>query len=76
MAISGILSSQNHYNQRASGFWPTSVVLAISGIQKAIFGYGQSGSPLSVTNLVSNTGVVSVLCAWLVFEGKLYAAPS
>jgi len=25
MAISGILSSQNHYNQRASGTWPTSV---------------------------------------------------
>jgi hypothetical protein len=23
MAISGILTSQNHYNRRASGFWPT-----------------------------------------------------
>ena len=25
MAISGILTTQNHYNQRASGFWPTVV---------------------------------------------------
>jgi hypothetical protein len=26
MAISGILTTQNHYNQRASGLWPTAVV--------------------------------------------------
>ena len=28
MAISGILTTQNHYNQRASGLWPTSFTLA------------------------------------------------
>ena len=31
----------------------------VSGTMKAIFGYGYNGSALSVTNLVSNTGVVS-----------------
>ena len=28
MAISGILTTQNHYNQRASGLWPTSFISA------------------------------------------------
>lgn len=28
MALSGILTTQNHYNQRASGLWPTSFTLA------------------------------------------------
>jgi hypothetical protein len=32
---------------------------AVSGTQKAIFGYGFNGSNLSMTNLVSNTGVVA-----------------
>ena len=62
MAISGILTSQNHYNQRASGFWPTSVyVFVVAATQKAIFGYGISNAGIrySMTNLVSNTGVVS-----------------
>ena len=31
----------------------------VSGTMKAIFGYGDSGSSVSLTNLVSNTGVVS-----------------
>ena len=31
----------------------------ISGTQKAIFGYGYSGGVVSMTNLVSNTGVVA-----------------
>ena len=57
MAISGILTSQNHYNQRASGFWPTSFYEPVLG-QRAIFGYG-GFSPTAVTNLVSNTGVVA-----------------
>ena len=30
-----------------------------AGTQKAIFGYGYNGSPLSMTNLVSNTGVAA-----------------
>lgn len=63
MAISGILASQNHYNQRASGFWPTSfyVDAPIVGTKNAIFGYGTSTglNYLSTTNTVSNTGVVS-----------------
>jgi len=32
---------------------------AVSATQKAIFGYGYNGSPLSMTNLVSNTGVAA-----------------
>jgi hypothetical protein len=63
MAISGILSSQNHYNQRASGFWPTSFfVTQLLGPLRAIFGYGlKDGYPpqTTITNLVSNTGVVA-----------------
>ena len=62
MAISGILTSQNHYNQRASGFWPTSVYeYVLVATQRAIFGYGSTGgsSVLSITNLVSTTGVVA-----------------
>ena len=63
MAISGILTSQNHYNQRASGLWPTSVyvVVVAAATQRAIFGYGSTGgsSVLSITNLVSTTGVVA-----------------
>jgi hypothetical protein len=59
MAISGILSSQNHYNQRASGFWPTSVTAAAAAAKSAIFGYGYSGAFSAITNLVSSTGVVS-----------------
>ena len=62
MAISGILSSQNHYNQRASGSWPTSVYVYVPPVstQKAIFGYGYNGSTVvSMTNLVSNTGAVA-----------------
>ena len=61
MAISGILSSQNHYNQRASGLWPTSFyVFQVVATQKAIFGFGQSGSSIvSITNLLSNTGVIA-----------------
>ena len=31
---------------------------AVSGTQKAIFGYGTAASITSITNLVSNTGVV------------------
>ena len=62
MAISGILSSQNHYNQRASGFWPTSVYVYVEPVtQRAIFGFGYgnvAGYP-AITNLVSNTGVVA-----------------
>ena len=29
------------------------------GVDRAIFGYGYTTAPLSMTNLVSNTGVVS-----------------
>ena len=34
-------------------------ITGLSGTQKAIFGYGYNGSNLSMTNLVSNTGVVA-----------------
>ena len=37
----------------------TSSVVA-SGTQKAIFGYGQVSGVVSMTNLVSNTGVVAI----------------
>ena len=41
----------------------TGIAAAGYGIDKAIFGYGESGPPnylyVSVTNLVSNTGVVA-----------------
>ena len=38
----------------------TSSVVVASGTQKAIFGYGYDGTnSLSMTNLVSNTGVVA-----------------
>jgi len=33
--------------------------VAVSGTMKAIFGYGYTGSNVSMTNLVSNTGVVA-----------------
>jgi hypothetical protein len=59
MAISGILSSQNHYNQRASGLWPTSFYVEIVLGRRAIFAFGAPDSGLtSVSNIVSNTGVV------------------
>mgnify|MGYP000014372442 CR=1 FL=1 len=32
---------------------------AITGTTKAIFGYGYSGASVSMTNLISNTGVVA-----------------
>ena len=38
----------------------SNVDTVLAGTQKAIFGYGQSATPyLSITNLVSNTGVVA-----------------
>ena len=35
------------------------VASVLAGTQNAIFGYGYNGSPLSMTNLVSNTGVAA-----------------
>jgi hypothetical protein len=59
MAISGILTTQNHYNQRASGLWPTSFYVEIVLGRRAIFGFGApSSGQTAITNIVSNTGVV------------------
>ena len=48
------LLSNSRYNETNA---TASVVT--SGTQKAIFGYGNAVAQLSVTNLVSNTGVVA-----------------
>ena len=38
----------------------SNIPTVLAGIQKAIFGYGYNGNfPVSMTNLVSNTGVVA-----------------
>ena len=51
----------------------TSSVVA-SGTQKAIFGYGSNGSNLSMTNLVSNTGVVATDTTGVGTARYIYAA--
>ena len=38
--------------------WTTLIGTSVNATQKAIFGYGYTGSNVSLTNLVSNTGVV------------------
>ena len=49
------LSTSRYNSTNATG--STSVV--ISGTQKAIFGYGYTSAIVSMTNLVSNAGVVA-----------------
>ena len=49
------LLSNSRYNETNA----TASVVVTSGTQKAIFGYGSTGTLTSVTNLVSNTGVVA-----------------
>jgi hypothetical protein len=57
--ITGPLWGYEYRSRRLAGLWPTSVYAPILG-QKAIFGYGVNLSigTLSMTSLVSNTGVV------------------
>ena len=49
------LLSNSRYNESNA----TASVVVTSGTQKAIFGYGYTGGVVSMTNLVSNTGVVA-----------------
>lgn len=65
MAISGILSSQNHYNQRASGSWPTTVTPAYTPLATPFLFYTapstQSGSTTwtesrTIPTAVANAG--------------------
>ena len=57
--LNDIFSLRQMNELRADGLWPTSFYAPILG-QKAIFGYGVNLSigTLSMTSLVSNTGVV------------------
>jgi len=57
--ITGPLWGYEQRSRRLAGLWPTSFYVALTGTQKAIFGYGYGNPPLSMTNLVSNTGVVA-----------------
>jgi len=56
--ITGPLWGYEQRSRRVAGLWPTSVYVALTGTQKAIFGFGSTGSNSNLTNLVSNTGVV------------------
>jgi len=47
------------FSSNGSGSASTPAVPVVTSTQKAIFGYGYSGVALSMTNLVSNTGVVA-----------------
>ena len=49
------LLSNSRYNETNA----TASVVVTSGTQKAIFGYGDASNLVSITNLVSNTGVVA-----------------
>ena len=57
--ITGPLWGYEQRSRRLAGLWPTSFYVALTGTQKAIFGYGYTNTNVSMTNLVSNTGVVS-----------------
>jgi hypothetical protein len=60
--ITGPLWGYEYRSRRLAGLWPTSVYVAAVANIRAIFGYGAgvpSNANLSMTNLVSNTGVVA-----------------
>ena len=58
--ITGPLWGYEQRSRRLAGLWPTSFYVAPISTQRAIFGYGQvSTNYYSLTNLVSNTGVVA-----------------
>ncbi len=54
----GYFGSEDLRLAKINGVWPVGAVVVV-GTQKAIFGYGYGNPPLSMTNLVSNTGVVA-----------------
>ena len=53
------IRAKDDANEYSAGRTITCTLKAIAKTQKAIFGYGTNGSQASMTNLVSNTGVVS-----------------
>jgi len=54
----GYFGSEDLRLAKINGVWPVGAV-GVVGTQKAIFGYGYTNTNVSMTNLVSNTGVVS-----------------
>ena len=54
----GYFGSEDLRLAKINGVWPVGAVVVV-GTQKAIFGYGYTNTNVSMTNLVSNTGVVS-----------------
>ena len=61
--ITGPLWGYEYRSRRLAGLWPTSVyeIPVLPPPTKALFGYGVNASSnfVSITNLVSNTGVVA-----------------
>ena len=57
--ITGPLWGYEYRSRRLAGLWPTSVYVAAVANIRAIFGFGFSTVKVSITNLVSNTGVVA-----------------
>ena len=53
------IRAKDDANEYSTGVTITCTLKTVSKTQKAIFGYGNTGSVASMTNLVSNTGVVS-----------------
>ena len=55
------MSRQFYRNRFVTGDLPqyTYTYIALSVLDKAIFGYGYTGSNVSITNLVSNLGIVT-----------------
>ena len=53
-----LITQQSQNVGYGSGYYSSSTPVVGSG-QKAIFGYGYINGPVSITNLVSNTGVVA-----------------
>ncbi len=57
-----LITQQSQNVGYGSGYYSSSTPVVVSSTQKAIFGYGYNASSpyyLSITNLVSNTGVVA-----------------
>ena len=70
--ITGPLWGYEYRSRRLAGLWPTSVYLG----RIAIFGYGTTGVISSLTNLVSNTGVVATDTAGVGTARSFLAAAS
>ena len=76
--INNQFGPQTAYNiaisSNGSGSADSSTPVVPSGTQKAIFGFGQTISDTNITNLVSNTGIVSSDQTALTGTGRLYLA--